>query len=131
MSDMIDHPDYYNACGERDHNGAVKYEPIKIIESWGLSIGFCLGNAIKYILRSQHKGTERQDLEKAYWYLCRLASDVNITNDKRFMPSDVSNAWNLPPCLNRAIEAIAMGAIPKAMLELAKHLDDMKNHETD
>ena len=32
---------------------------------------FCIGNAIKYILRAPYKGNEKQDLEKAKWYLDR------------------------------------------------------------
>ena len=32
-------------------------------------MGFNLGNAIKYIWRSEHKGNRLQDLKKARWYL--------------------------------------------------------------
>ena len=34
-------------------------------------MGFCLGNAIKYIWRADEKGNAVQDLEKAKWYLER------------------------------------------------------------
>ena len=34
-------------------------------------MNFCLGNAIKYILRSDHKKDQIQDLEKAVWYINR------------------------------------------------------------
>ena len=46
-------------------------EPIDVIEVWGL--GFCLGNAVKYISRAGRKpGTDAvTDLEKARWYLDR------------------------------------------------------------
>lgn len=30
---------------------------------------FCLGNAVKYIWRCEHKGRKKQDLEKAIQYL--------------------------------------------------------------
>lgn len=32
---------------------------------------FCLGNALKYIWRADHKGNPIQDLEKAAWYIGR------------------------------------------------------------
>ena len=34
-------------------------------------LNFCMGNAIKYIMRSDYKGEKKQDLEKASWYLQR------------------------------------------------------------
>lgn len=51
------------------HYRKGKIEPIEVIEDWGL--GFCLGNAIKYIARADYKGSKKQDLEKAKWYLER------------------------------------------------------------
>ncbi len=44
-------------------------EPIVAIEAWGL--GFCLGNAVKYIARAGKKGDRLEDLRKAAWYLAR------------------------------------------------------------
>lgn len=49
---------------------ANPFEPIKIIEYY--SLGFHLGNSIKYILRSPFKNAELADLKKARWYLDRL-----------------------------------------------------------
>ncbi len=60
MSDIINHPPHYTAS---------TVEPIDVIEAWGL--GFCLGNAVKYIARHLHKGTALTDLKKARWYLDR------------------------------------------------------------
>jgi hypothetical protein len=60
MADNVDHPVHYNT-------GSV--EVIDAIEAWGL--GFCLGNAVKYIARADHKGNKLQDLQKARWYLDR------------------------------------------------------------
>jgi hypothetical protein len=34
-------------------------------------MGFCLGNAMKYIWRADEKGRAVEDLEKAKWYLER------------------------------------------------------------
>jgi len=45
-----------------------KMEPIEVIDAMGISEGFCVGNAIKYLMRFEHKnGVE--DLRKARWYL--------------------------------------------------------------
>jgi hypothetical protein len=59
-SDPIEKPSHY-----------TKYtpEPITVIEGWNL--GFHLGNVVKYICRSPHKGNQLQDLRKARWYLDR------------------------------------------------------------
>lgn len=59
--ETVNHPAHYG--------GDSTYEAIKVIEAWGL--GFCLGNAIKYICRAEHKGHMLEDLKKALWYLQR------------------------------------------------------------
>lgn len=58
----VNHPKHYNAS---------KYETIDIIESLGWGTGFNLGNAIKYIMRCEHKENKEADLKKAIWYLQR------------------------------------------------------------
>ncbi len=35
------------------------------------TLGFHLGNVVKYVARAAHKGTELEDLKKARWYLER------------------------------------------------------------
>lgn len=46
-----------------------KYEPVKVIQDWGLS--FCLGNVIKYLARAGRKdgNSKLQDLLKAKQYI--------------------------------------------------------------
>ncbi len=58
--DMINHPKHYTFA---------RFEVIDVIEDWKL--GYHLGNAIKYIARSKHKGREIEDLRKAMWYIQR------------------------------------------------------------
>ena len=70
--DKIDHPSYY---GGKDN----PYEAIKVIEAWNL--GFCLGNAIKYISRAGKKDAIIQDLKKAHLYLGREIE--NIENGRK------------------------------------------------
>ncbi len=60
MADPI-RPDYYKGKGGM--------QPIHAIEAFDL--GFCLGNAVKYICRAGRKEDKKQDLEKALWYLKR------------------------------------------------------------
>ncbi len=56
----IDHPPHYTFS---------PIEVIDVIESWRL--GFHLGNVVKYVARSEHKGQRLTDLKKAHWYLQR------------------------------------------------------------
>jgi hypothetical protein len=70
MSDPVSHPPHYTAG---------KVECIDALEAAlgpeGFN-GYCRGNAIKYLWRSEHKGNPAQDLEKARWYIDRLISTV-------------------------------------------------------
>lgn len=63
-NEQVDHPAHYGGADD-------PYEAIKVIEAWGL--GFCLGNAIKYIARAGLKPGQSAlvDLRKARWYLDR------------------------------------------------------------
>jgi hypothetical protein len=58
--DVVNHPPHYTA-----HPSGV--ECIQITEH----MGFCLGNAVKYIWRADLKADAIQDLEKAAWYIDR------------------------------------------------------------
>lgn len=63
VADPINHPSHYTAS---------PYEAITVIESVGS--GYCRGNALKYLCRAPHKGTEAADLRKAAWYVRRLVT---------------------------------------------------------
>ena len=58
--ESVNHPSHYNT-------GSI--EVISAILDWGL--GFCLGNAVKYIARAgkKNKDTYVEDLKKAIWYI--------------------------------------------------------------
>tara|TARA_R110000824_G_scaffold127494_5_gene287711 strand:- start:19 stop:378 length:360 start_codon:yes stop_codon:yes gene_type:complete len=62
----INHPKHYNAG---------KYETIAVIEDWNLD--FHCGNAVKYISRHKYKGSPKQDIEKAIWYLQRYLETLD------------------------------------------------------
>jgi len=67
--DMVNAPPHYN-------HGSI--QPIDFIEDHKL--GFNDGNALKYIARHKHKGTDFQVLEKAIWYLKREVERIKKEN---------------------------------------------------
>ena len=60
MSDPVNHPSHYTWLP----NGL---EVIDVTEH----MNFNMGNAVKYLLRADHKGKPMEDLEKARWYIDR------------------------------------------------------------
>lgn len=58
MTDPVNHPAHY------------KWLPVEAIEITE-RFNFCMGNALKYILRADHKGKPTEDIRKAIWYLER------------------------------------------------------------
>lgn len=70
MSDPVNHPDHYT-----NHPSGV--ECIQVTEH----MGFCLGNAVKYIWRAPFKGNMAQDIKKAIWYLERELSRIEGKSD--------------------------------------------------
>lgn len=66
MSDVVSHPTHYTRG---------KIEVIDFIVDQQL--GFCLGNAVKYVCRAGHKAgsDDVEDLRKAVWYLSREIAD--------------------------------------------------------
>jgi hypothetical protein len=67
MNDPVNHPSHYTSG---------KIEVIDFIEDQKL--GFHLGNAVKYIARAGKKdpAKEKEDLEKAKWYLERKIAAI-------------------------------------------------------
>jgi hypothetical protein len=63
----VNHPKHYTSLGAKCEKCGEPIEVIQISEK----LCFCLGNAIKYILRSDFKGNAIKDLEKSVWYLNR------------------------------------------------------------
>lgn len=59
-TDMVNHPPHYPS-----HPSGV--ECIQITEH----MGFCIGNAMKYLWRADLKADALEDLEKAKWYIER------------------------------------------------------------
>lgn len=65
--DPVNHPSYYTEG---------KIETIDFITD--KKLGFCLGNAVKYIVRAGKKdpALEVEDLKKAIWYISRQIKEI-------------------------------------------------------
>ena len=70
---QVNHPPHYGGANNQ-------YEAIKVIEGWGLD--FCLGNAVKYILRAGKKDDIVQDLKKAQWYIQHKIYQIEPTKSE-------------------------------------------------
>ena len=67
-SDMVNEPPHYKVGGIE----AIDYIQAKLtLEQFE---GYCIGNALKYISRANHKKDATEDLRKAIWYLNRLVT---------------------------------------------------------
>lgn len=125
MTEHVNHPPHYNASGDCDEEGSAKYEAIRVIEDWGL--GFCLGNATKYLCRAPHKGTEEQDLRKALWYVsraCENGESIRVLTGRKFNVAEVAEAWRLDSGLTIVLARIAEGRPANAKLSLLKRLGE-------
>jgi len=64
--DNVNSPSHYKVGG---------IETIDYIEA--KSLGYNLGNVVKYVSRADYKGRLLEDLKKARWYLCREISNLS------------------------------------------------------
>jgi hypothetical protein len=78
-SDPVNHPAHYNVGG---------VEVITAIEAWCL--GYCAGNAVKYLARYQFKGRPLEDVKKAQWYVNRLVAQLEADEADVSAPSEPS-----------------------------------------
>lgn len=76
--DQVNHPSHYNQG---------KIEVIEFIEDQKL--GYHKGNAVKYICRAgkKDKSKEKEDLEKAIWYLKR---ELELLKGNPRRPNDMA-----------------------------------------
>lgn len=71
--DMVNHPQHYTTGGIE----AIDVIQCKLTEEG--FFGYCVANAMKYLMRCSYKGKKQEDIRKASWYLQRL---VETFNDK-------------------------------------------------
>lgn len=87
MSDPVNHPKHYT-----NHPSGV--EAITITEH----MGFCVGNAIKYLWRADLKADPIEDLRKAAWYINReIARRTKPAYPVEY--GDPSLGWSRNPAL--------------------------------
>lgn len=110
--DMVNHPPHYTG-----HPSGV--ECIEVAEH----LPFCLGNAFKYLFRRNDKGSRRQNLEKALWYI-RRERDYRATSSAEYMLSDEAMRplsdiiWSEPAPYSHIMELVGRGI----MLDLAEQM---------
>ena len=69
---QVDHPSHY---GGKEN----QYETIKVLRAWlgdEAVKNFCHANALKYLSRAGKKDAEKQDIEKAIWYLNYIVNEL-------------------------------------------------------
>lgn len=73
--DMVNHPPHYTA-GTIECIDAIR-------QALGLDqfVGYCRGNAIKYLWRTGKKGYDYEDLRKAAWYCAKAADTLEMTDE--------------------------------------------------
>lgn len=69
------HPTHYT------HGGIECIDAIQAALTPEEFCGFCKGNVMKYLWRSQHKGAKIQDEKKAQWYLNRMVENGRSVED--------------------------------------------------
>lgn len=74
--DNVNHPAHYV-----DHCSLECIQVMKLVLGRTLTIGFCFGNAFKYMWRWKYKNGE-EDLNKAMWYLI-TAKDVGFQTSEQ------------------------------------------------
>ena len=127
MSDVVNHPKHYTS-----HQSGV--ECIAVTER----LGFCAGNAIKYLWRADLKGRQSEDIKKAMWYLDRIidaedrACHLHGLDDRVLQHYEVrladAGGWNAPAICN-----ILRGVTTNSVSHLVvarNQLDYLINHPT-
>ena len=67
IEEAVNHPSHYVKC-------AVMLEPIELTSR----LDACLGQAINYVLRAPYKGSQKEDLKKAVFYLNRELGNLEL-----------------------------------------------------
>ena len=131
MTEKVNHPSHYNQ-GPLEEDGTAKYEVIKVIERLGWGFPFCMGNALKYLLRAKHKGNEAEDLEKAEWYLRRACTypQEHRALDSTFA-AEVVRAWRTGKAEDAYIDVAVMDMLtaeqPELVLEVLLQRKKVQN----
>lgn len=123
--ETVNHPAHYNSGG---------IEVIDVIEDWGL--GFCLGNALKYICRAGRKTNDpTEDLKKAQWYIRRAMHNHEICQtswNARISGIEVVGAFGMDPMLGDMVLALwhhSMSHNENVLARIDSVLNEIINYE--
>lgn len=114
--DMVNHPPHYTS-----HPSGM--EVIEVTRY----MSFDLGNAVKYMMRHGHKGSSRQDLEKATWYLRdHIGAFGYVSEINRIACQNLRKMLSYTPedPLLEPLTYISMGAIGRSLKGLENYLDE-------
>lgn len=75
--ESVIHPDHYNQDGIECFDVISAFFGKEALED------FCLGNALKYLMRCQHKGKYVEDLKKARFYIDKILSLKDQPNNAK------------------------------------------------
>ena len=88
--DLVNHPSHYCKPGQLECIDRMEAIFGEIAVKY-----FCALNAYKYVERCRDKGSFKQDIEKAIWYLRKIASYTRETKDtSNFTVTDEMYFWN-------------------------------------
>ncbi len=114
----------YDAVEKPFHYNQYEHEVIELTEC----LGFCLGNAVKYILRAPFKGREVEDLKKAKWYLERLVDQqVNLRDEILLADKHIDRLKALAETYdNETVSILIDAAFDRDLEELTSVIDDLE-----
>ncbi len=114
----------YDAVEKPFHYNQYEHEVIELTEC----LGFCLGNAVKYILRAPFKGREVEDLKKAKWYLERLVDQqVNLRDEILLADKHIDRLKALAETYdNETVSVLIDAAFDRDLEELTSVIGDLE-----
>lgn len=120
--DMVNSPPHYNS-----HPSGV--EVIEITRH----LNFNIGNAVKYILRHEKKGSPLQDIDKAIWYIRDSLHNSDVfewpTRAAVTLVKYINYDPDMDPRLVSALWHLVSGELTAALERLAEYRPDLAERE--
>lgn len=118
----------YDPIARPRHYIGKRYEAWQIAEDW--SLGFHLGNVLKYVIRCERKSAYEADLEKALAYLRRLGDQAEILRHLRTVAApahtisavSVAADYELSTSLAYAVHHICQSSLATDTASARKHV---------
>lgn len=115
VEDVINYPKHYTSY-------TLAAEPILICEH----LSFCLGNAVKYILRAGLKGSPEKELEdykKAEYYIVRESTYV-VSHEAKFAFNILKDAF--PEDKRTIIEQLLSNQVIEAVCKVRTKIEELE-----